>query len=109
MADKDKKPAAVADDTLEIETLSPEDIRSERLARREDILSRITGSGEVTDPDEAVSLAKEIETYEWGDGVRGGVSSRRERIVRMMGAGRVKMRDIIKTVDRTINNLGSDL
>lgn len=76
-----------------------------RVSRRQEILSRITSSGEVPDSTEAVALAKEIETFEFaeGDSVLG--NQRRILVQPMLTGGHVKLRAIVAKATQSLADL----
>lgn len=82
-------------------------ISPERLRRRSDILTRINGSGDISDTTEAIKVAKEIEEYEYADG-DGDQQSARSNLTRsMLGSGSVHMRDIVAKATDALTALAS--
>lgn len=77
--------------------------RASRTRRRDEIITRIHGSGDLKGDAEAeTALAIEIETYEWADGNAEERARRQNRIVSAMGSGTVNMRDVVATVSTAL-------
>lgn len=77
--------------------------KASRIRRREEIITRIHGSGDLKGDAEAeTALAIEIETYEWADGNGEERARRQNRIVSTMGSGAVNMRDVVATVSAAL-------
>jgi hypothetical protein len=82
--------------------------KASRTRRREEIVTRIHGSGDLKgDVDAETALAIEIETYEWADGNAEERARRQSRIVSTMGSGAVNMRDVVATVTGALAALDS--
>lgn len=83
-------------------TLAPE-----RLRRRQEIVTRINGSGDIPDHTEAIKVAKEIEAFEYADGNAVERESRMTFTKPMLGSGKVHMRDIVAKATEALSDLAS--
>jgi hypothetical protein len=77
-----------------------------RLARRSDILIRVKGSGDITDPGEQAKVAVAIETFEFAGGDAQLGATRRELTTSLLGSGAVRMGDIVKAAGEQLAALG---
>lgn len=68
--------------------------KTARTTRRHEILTRISGSGQVN-PEAAPALAAEIESFEWAAGDAAEQERRRNVIAPLLGSGAVKMGDVL--------------
>lgn len=70
--------------------------KAARTARRSEILIRVKGSGDITDPAEQAKVAAAIETFEYAGGDDALAATRKSVTTSLLGSGAVRMGEIVK-------------